>query len=334
MSDFHDADYSLYNLTDGNPYIHRELDARRADHRCYLLDFDGFPSLDDIDGYIRQRVDEKQPAAFLVSGREGTGRTTLARRILHQYAEHRGVGETFHVVTVNDIDHDSRSRTNRLIKAIRNTVIRNGNWANHRDSLMREVPDGGGPGLEDLDLQSRAEYLNNYAENIVKPPVHIGLLIDGVQEDAFMDTLAVVFENVQMAVVVTRDHYEGNADTASAERLAQRKRWQRWARSVTLPALSGDSVELLASNRWQIAAPEVECPFDLEGLRRTFTSRSSPVARVLGWLGFLLHWRLIAYEGTERWPQAGELSLPGRWIETMVRQVEMANEFHGRPPGD
>jgi hypothetical protein len=318
-----EADYWTYSLTDGNPYVSRALDPRREDDRRMLLQFAGFPRPVDIDGHIESTVTNERSTAFLLSGREGAGRTTLARTIMHRYVERRDIAETFHLVTFNDIDHDSRSRAHKILKAIRNTIIRNGHWEDHREQLMREVPDGDGRGLEELDLQGRAEFLAYYAEKLIAPTMSVGLLIDGVQEDSFMDTLAVVFENVRMVIVVTRDHYN-TPDTASAEGLAQRERWQKWAQHVTLPPLTGDGVKVLASSRWDAAAPQLACPFDLDGLRDTFASRQEPVGRALSWLSWLLHWRLVEYEGTDRWPTAEELGLPARWIETMVRRAETA----------
>jgi hypothetical protein len=323
MRHLDDVDYYLYSLPGGNPYHHRELDARREEDRRLLLEFAGFPRLADIDRHIEATVAGQRPSAFLLSGREGAGRATLARTIMHRYVEHRGIAGAFHLVTVDDKDHDSRSRTHKILKAIRNAIIRNGHWEDHRERLMREVPDGGAHDLEELDLQNRAEFLAYCAEKLIVPPMHIGLLIDGVQEDSFMDTLAAVFENVQMVMVVTRDHYN-TPDTASAERLAERERWQKWARHITLPPLTGDGVRELAGHRWEMAAPGVDCPFDLDGLRRVFERRQEPIGRALSWLGWLLHWRLTEYEGTERWPTAQELALSAHWIESMVLRVETA----------
>ncbi|MFF0177327.1 hypothetical protein [Micromonospora profundi] len=312
-------DYRFYGLS-GNPYVNRELDPRREDDRQLLLELDVLPPLTQIREHIARAAAADESAAFLLSGRTGAGRTTLAHKIFDLYREEREIGDTFHVVSYQKIDHDSLARVNAVIKAIRNKISRN--HPDRRDELMSRIPNAEGIVPDELDLQARADFLAEVAQS-VRPTMHIGLLIDGVQDDAFMDALAVAFQYVPAVVVVTRDAYN-TADTASAERLAERREWQRWARHLHLSPLSGSDVQRIATNRWHIAAGEVECPFEADGVRSTFDQRREPIGRAIRWLGWLLEGRLKTYEGDERWPAADELRMPARWIESMVQMAGKA----------
>ncbi|MEH1099540.1 hypothetical protein [Micromonospora sp. CPCC 205561] len=317
------ADYKRYGLTRGDPYRHRDLDPRQERDRALLVDFAGVP-FDEIEEQLVRARAAGGAAAFLLSGREATGRTSLARLIAHQYRELHELGDDFRLVVYEEIDHDSLRRAQEVLKAIRNELMELGGWGEHRDRLLEVVPNGVGPTRpEILDLQAQAGFLTNYMRKRMKPPRALGLLIEGMQNDDFLDTLAVVFARVDLLVIVTRDDYR-TADTADPDRMNERDRWRRWALPVQVPLLSGDDVDLLARNRWQHEAPDLECPFELSGVRDTFGARRPPVGRALHWLGWLLRCRLDEHEGDDCWPAARELRIPAQWIEKRVRQAESA----------
>ena len=320
-----DLDYCMYSLKNGNPYIPRQLDVTRADDLCMMLQFAGYPSLSEIRQHIEQTASQGRPTAFLLSGREGTGRSTLAEAIIHHYVQFQGIAHSFHLVRFGKrrrIDHNSETRTFTILKVMRNAILAKGNW-HHEEKLKGIIGDGDGEGLDDYDLQARAGSLMHFVDQSVRPEIRLGLLIDGVQEDSFMKTLSIAFEDIPMVVVAKRDDYDV-ATTADSDRLEQREDWQKWARHITLPPLSGNSFGMLADNRWTRAAPEVDCPFDLEGLSATFARRPEPIRGALSWLHWLLQSRLLTYEGTEPWPAAQQLALTAKWIEEMVRAAHLA----------
>jgi hypothetical protein len=318
------VDYGYYGLN-GNPYVNRELDPRHEPDRRLMLPLGMLPAQADIEDHIARTAHDGGSTAFLLSGRAGAGRTTMAHRIFHLYREALGVGDTFRLVRYGRIDHDSLARVNKIIKAVRNEVIRK--HRNRRDELMERIPDADDGPLDDLALQARADFIADVTQS-VKPQMHLGLLIDGVQDETFMDALALAFQYVPAVIVVARDDYN-TADTASAQGLAERREWQRWAKHLHLAPLAGSDVEQIATNRWHLAAGEVECPFEMAGVRSTFDQRREPVGRAIRWLGWLLEGRLKAYEGSERWPEAPELRLPAKWIEQMVQWAEDAPRSGG-----
>jgi hypothetical protein len=325
------VNYGRYGLDCGDPYRHRDLDARREQDRPLLLTFAGL-SLDVIDDHLADAERRGTASAFLLSGREATGRTSLAKLIAQRYLERHGQSGSFDLVVYDEKDHDSLRRTQNVLKAVRNHLIRLGNWGEHRERLHEVIPDGAETDRPSIAaLQGQADFLAHYMRDKLKPSRAVGLLIEGMQDDDLMDTLATVFAHVDTLVVVTRDDYR-NGDTADPDRMAERERWQRWALHVTVPPLTGDDVERLTSNRWQHAAPDLECPFELDGIRDTFHGRSEPVGRALRWLGWLLRWRLVEHDGDECWPSAQNLRIPAQWIEKMVQQAETAPTHPGGSP--
>jgi hypothetical protein len=314
------VDYDLYGLTRGNPYVNRPLDPGYEVDRPLFLPLEVLPPEDVITAHIARTATAGGSTAFLLSGRSGAGRTSLAHKIMHLYREARGIGDTFHIVRYKKVDHNSFTRVSEIIKDIRNEVCRK--HMNRWDELTQRIPDRDDRDLTRLDLQTRADYLAFVMQN-VKPAMHFALLIDGIQDDAFMDTLAVVFRYVPAVVVVTRNAYD-TADTVSAQRLSERPEWQEWAMHLELRPLTGPDVERITVNRWAAAAGDLVCPFDLVGVRHSFNQRSKPMGHAIQLLGWLLEGRLRQYEGNEPWPAATELHLPAKWIEWMMQRGESA----------
>jgi hypothetical protein len=326
-------DYGRYGLPAGNPYVNRELDpGREADSRLFLP-LRVMPPPGTIEAHIaaaRDGANGFRSAAFLLSGRSGAGRSTLARVIFHRYREAHGIdSRNFHIVHFDKTGHDSLTRIHKLIKDVRNEVKRA--HPNRRDELMEEIPDGGDRELDEYDLQTRADFLEHVMTG-VKPRMHLGLLVAGVQEDAFMDAMAEVFRHVSAVVVVTRNDYP-TPDTASGRGLRQRRRWQQWAKHLELPPLGGSDVEQIATNRWHAAAgDDLACPFELDGVRTAFDKWPEPLTRAIRWLAWLLRVRLKLYEGADCWPDAAELRLPAKWIVTSIEHAREAP--HDAGPDD
>jgi hypothetical protein len=319
-----DIDYQMYGLVDGNPYVHRELDAWNEADRNLLVPLAGLPSIEDIDRHIRRPEAADGSIGFLLSGEGATGRTSLARLIMHRYAEVTGVRENFHVVGYNKVHHDSGDRVHGILKAVRNHVMRKNPGRHHRETLMQQMPHGeAGAALTELDLQAQADYLADYMKTEIKPRMHLGLLIEGMQDDDFMDVLSRVFEYVETVIVVTHDNYR-TSDTASVARLDEREQWQKWAMRVNLPNLSGDGAKELTLNRWRNAAPQVDCPFELDGVKDTFDNRQSPVGLTLSWLRYFLFCRLLDHDGSVPWPEDQNLRLSQAWMQNKLRQVDSA----------
>ncbi len=318
-----DVDYRRYGLSVGNPYHSRQVDPAKEEDLRLLIPIADLPLGEGDEARLFHKAEESSSTAFLISGRQATGRTSLARMLIHRYAAYRGFGPDFRFLTYAEPHHDSKQRICDILRAVRNHIIRSQHW-DRREQIQNQIPLGeDGDKLSDLDLQGRAEFLAHYMKEEVKPAMHLGLLIEGMQDPDLMDRLAVVFKYVEGIIIVTRDDYH-TADTASAERIQERERWQEWATHVTIPPLTGEEVRWLTSARWQNAAPNVQCPFELDGVRESFNRRSEPVGRALRWLRWLLWCRLHEYTGDDAWPDAEELHLPASWIEMMMQRGEAA----------
>lgn len=317
-----EPDYRRYGLPAGNPYHRGQADPVKQEDSRLLIPIAGIPHGDEIDARLFRTEPGTESSAFLISGRQATGRTSLAKTLVHRYSAHRGFGEDLQFLTYAEPHHDSRQRICDILRAVRNHIIRR--HYDKQQQILSQVPLGeDGERLSDLDLQARADFLAHVMRDRVKPGMHLGLLIEGMQNPDLMDRLSVVFKHVDAIIVVTRDDYD-TAGTASAERLRERERWQEWATHITIPPITGDQARRLASTRWEHEAPDVLCPFELDGVRAAFDRRSEPVGRALRWLGWLLWCRLHEYTGDEDWPAAEELHLPAGWIEMMMRRAEAA----------
>src|SRR5262245_24008167 len=73
-----------YGLND-NPFCMKLKPLEQAQHEQWLVRVDGFKELDEIDNYLKQEAAQDKPLFFLVTGRNGTGRTCAADYILARY---------------------------------------------------------------------------------------------------------------------------------------------------------------------------------------------------------------------------------------------------------
>ncbi|MDG4788016.1 hypothetical protein O7626_19075 [Micromonospora sp. WMMD1102] len=306
------VDYRRYGLANGNPYVNRPIDPSRDTDQNLFLTLAVLPPMETIREHIAREAPGDGSTAFLLSGRSGAGRTTLAYLITKLYREMHGIDD-LHLECFGRKDHDSLARTHRVIQAVRNAVMRR--HRDRRQELKAEIPDID-DGMTELGLQAQADHLA-YVMQDVRPRMHLGLLVDGVQDDGFMDTMAVVFRHVPAVVIVTRDEYR-TADTASAKRLAERSEWQQWALHLHLPPLPAEDIEQITENRWRAAAGPAECPFELAGVRDVLGQRRLPAGSAIKWLGWLMEGKLKTTRGSERWPDARELHITADWIESVV----------------
>jgi hypothetical protein len=308
----------LYGLR-GHPYQSRTLNAMRdKDDRDLLISLDGFPSIREIEDHV-DRAGESA-AAFLISGRNATGRTSLANAILHCYLTRKGLDQRFVVVVDDEPTHNDKERAHRLLVAIRNGVSEHDQA--HDKELEQILPPGEqhDPFIP-LDLQYKARQLATLLDRKFSPPLRFGLLVEGLQNASLIGMLETVFKKVPTVVVVTHDRYEvsSTADLGSVPA----GDGPDWALRLHLPPLDGSQVCRLTDERWKLFA-DTACPFELDGVRRAFDSRVEPVGRQLRRLAWLLRWRLHDFGGDVPWPADAGLGLPGDWIETMLQRAESA----------
>src|SRR5262249_6414 len=67
---------------------------------------DGFLALDRIDAYIKANASDTKPLFFMVTGKSGSGRTSVAKFIMSRYRLHRGVDPKHFVPVINEAEDD------------------------------------------------------------------------------------------------------------------------------------------------------------------------------------------------------------------------------------
>jgi hypothetical protein len=74
-----------------NPYTPRPLDPLTREDRLHKVIW-GLNALVDAENYVERAVELEEAAFVLVSGRSGTGRTSVANHLFRHYRDKRGIG--------------------------------------------------------------------------------------------------------------------------------------------------------------------------------------------------------------------------------------------------
>lgn len=314
----------LYGLRNGNPYRSVTLNAlTNPEHEQLLLNLAGYPPMHRIEEHVHG---PSPSSAFLLTGRNATGRTSLAHAILHKYVTCKPVAPaSFMLIVDREATHNARERVYGILASIRNAAVRRNR--DMENALRDAVPVGtNASDLDASDLQLTADRLAHLLKHESKPALHLGLLVEDLPDWHLMELLETVFQYVDAAIVVTHKQY-GTSDTARLP--VQSPATPEWALRIPLPPLTGSQVSELTQDRWERAA-DVECPFELDGVRRAFDGRAEPVGTAMEWLHWLLHCRLENFGKDQAWPADPELGLPGEWIEKMIKLGESAPGAYGR----
>ncbi|GII67481.1 hypothetical protein Skr01_75660 [Sphaerisporangium krabiense] len=310
--------YDVYGLT-GNPYTVTPLtplaippDARMP------LGLDGFFDPRALDDYLEDVVADGRPAFVVVSGRDFTGRTSMARCVLDHYRRKRGLGDRFVVAEVNLNTFDAFELLSHALGRLRRGSVKMGvPLGTDLDRRLSQVSESPRPGFL-LRFQELAEDLETALTAPDTPRHGFGVLIEGLMDVSMLGAAHEVFGDVPCVVVFTHQAGE-HAKTAPLHGLTADD-----AHLLHLHPLGSRQVRLLAEGRWAQATTEHPCPFDGPGLESVF-STELPIKLVLKRLARLLQYRLNT-AGREA-ADAEKLKMSYAWL---VETGRLLSEWNGR----
>ncbi|MEU5529331.1 hypothetical protein ABZ744_20580 [Micromonospora chersina] len=298
-------------MNGSNPYTPRELDPlRRPDDFDQLLDLDGFVRVEAIAKHLQAAIEQERPAFLVVSGRNHTGRTSVANCILHLYREMRGLGECFlpgRITVTNNNDAEWLGRA--LVQLQNEGDFRDIDFSKRTREALGRLEDFGASAYEQRFQKIAFLIARDLAQ--LPEPHGFGVLFEGVPTATLIATARTVFERAAGIIVFTHDDYE-HARTSMTEQV-DAVAVDDAIHLVHLRPLVSEQINELATQRWS-AASQLDCPYDPEGIEEVFRNSPVPIKVVLHRLATLLDYRLRANHTDEPWPENEHLSMRREWL--------------------
>ncbi|MEV8639095.1 hypothetical protein AB0395_46305 [Streptosporangium sp. NPDC051023] len=278
------------------------------------LDLDGYAYVEPVYAYLHQAVLAGRPAFVVISGRDYTGRTSMANCVLDLYRELRATDGRYLVARVEIGHHRDFEWIQQAMAQLQNEVDMA--EVSLTDKLIRLL-DGIGEVQESIypqRFQGLARMLSTELAG-QRSPYAFGVLFEDLRTASFVNVAQTVFRNTQSIVVFTHRAYE-HAQTPAAD-LLQPELFAEDTHVVELRPLVESQIQSLARGRWEQASP-LHCPFDLDGVAEIFRSAPTPIKAVLTRLAKLLDYRLSLVNGQVPWPDNSELGMSREWLVATV----------------
>lgn len=303
-----------------NPFTPRVLNPllRPAD-RDLFVQIDGLSSLPRVDATLRTAVEQKLASFFLVTGRNGCGRTSVANYILDRHRELRKIEPKRFLDPQREANnHDDLaifiSWLGYLVTDVYDINVE------LPDALSKEIDrvERLNPNMMKPRLRGIITRISSLLVN-ADPAAGFAVCLEDIRTYQLVATASKIFERSQTVCVFTAQEYDNimrdviepfeanfpNADDAV----------------VKLYPLSGRDASVLVEKRWQQISGH-ENPFDPTGIKQAFGTELRPVGRVLSVVGRLLDLKISDNKSGDPWPQARELYLTREYICDKVPILE------------
>ena len=280
------------------------------------IESEPFLDNDAIDRILRQSTSSRRSALFVVVGRRGSGRTTVANHILHRYVSERKINCKRFCVP------DIPGRTESLAHDMRSWAILLRAWlrknAKVDDFVLNDLKEKIDPGTLLVEYQTRISAVADSLDR-EEHPTGFGALFEDVRTVERIADLREIFAESRTLVVCTAplSLIEGN-----------RPRGRRWILPSTADDDTQDVIELqdiykeyvylVATERWN--APTPPPPFAKQGIQDAF-SRNRPIGTVLAMLAQMLDHKHSTSDEGAVWPDQ-RLKLSEDEIKDLVTKYE------------
>ncbi|PYT06543.1 MAG: hypothetical protein DMF60_09140 [Acidobacteria bacterium] len=289
-----------------NPY-ELALDPLEDDnHADWLVRVDGFSELDRIDAYIKKHASDKRPLFFMVAGKGGSGRTSVAKFIMSRYRQHRGIDRRQFLPVIREAEnHDEfyffQNWLIDLYYALDSLEIK----PTLPKNLTPEEINKALPGTMRASFHGLMMQFNRVmstATQAGQPAAWFGCFVDNVRTLAYVDAAEQIFKDTGTVCVFTAGDYKETEDTVIKPFIAAFGE----ETLIKLSDLSGGQVKELVNRRWELVSKE-EIPFDLAGIETTFEARARSIGRVLEIFSKLIAVKVPEEVEGPLWPTAAEL---------------------------
>ena len=321
-----------------NPFLPQELDPlKRSEDAELLLPVDGFNKLGTISDTIQTLANANVGALFfLVTGRNGAGRTSAARHILDAYRKTRDLNpERFVVPEVSIRSEDPVETLQRwsafLVNRIAASPVR------MPPNVAQEVMNAAANPARNLSAPVLQGALAPLAATMqkVKGGATFAVHLEDIRNNEMVDSVFDIFDPINTVVVMTVtdygarqqgtiEHFKDGINERVIEHFKGKDKVKRGA-LVNLDPIQGAEAKMLILHRWSSVSAESP-PFSEAGLEAAFGDKPRTVARVLTLVNDVLtaRARLVASPGP--WPGNEELGLSDEQLRGYIKDREENSE--------
>lgn len=302
-----------YGLRD-NPFRLRLEPLVQSLHEDMVVPVDGFRKLSAIDEYLRQTANQEKPLFFLVTGRNGTGRTCVADYILARYRHYRQIPAERFIVPHREVDDDY------VFQAFQSWLI----FLYNGLSDLRPVVK-----LLDVNLLSKVQaasettmeaiyqgLMTSLHKVVANQNVGFGCCLEDVPNYGYISAAFKIFQKTQTVCVFTAKDYE-EGRTKIIEPFKQKAMGQ----VIELSPLVGQHVKTLVEQRWR-QTTQSPSPFDPEGLANAFDIKTWTIARALWLASKILEFKVPLHIDGGQWPQDETLRVSPNELEHYIRTLD------------
>lgn len=304
--------FARYGL-EGNPFRIELKPLAKADHEEMVVQVDGFRKLPEIDDYLKQMASREQPLFFLVTGRNGSGRTCVADYILARYRYHRQIPPERFIVPDREVsNHDVYETFQNWMIYLHNELDALRPLVKLEENLLDRIQR-----TQPATMEAVFQGLMTSIHKVSKAgDAGFGCCLEDVLTYNFINSAFKIFQKTQTICVFTAKDYE-EWQKQVIEPFHQRA----LGHVIELSPLVGQHVQILVEQRWQQIANSPS-PFDAEGLADAFDKKPRTIGRALKIVSKILAIKVPLHIEGGIWPHDETLRLSHKELENFVRTLD------------
>lgn len=322
------VNYARYGL-EQNPYISKELDPLTcpADEKR-LLDVDGFSTHKaDVDDILKEAVQKRVPAFFLLAGNSGTGRSSVANWILARYCYHRRIPQSrLFIPRRKTLDYDYYHTLLNWFCFLKNIIE-----ACEDIDLGKKLNESLATLASTAKIETMVPTFAGLAHRIstsldaqkgpgnTGQPAAFAICLEQVKDYQLIRAVIDVFEEIPTVAVFTTYDLE-NAGKEVTELFRQAKKGPI-RKIIKLGPVTAPEVGVVVGKRWSEASKySNQPPFDISAVGQVLGQL--PLGRVLVLMSGLIDLKLAAYSDDSAWPDDQRLLLTSEQIHEFVNILD------------
>jgi hypothetical protein len=282
-----------------------------------FLRIDGFMVLNDLDRQLEKAASRPGPLFFLVTGRDKSGRSSVANYLMARYCEYNAISAGNLIVPARKVDdHDTFSTFKKWLTGLQIALKKiNGFPKDLKDDFSEGLNAADratmGPIFQDLAARSSVFLAN------IRPRERCGFAccLEKIPTYEIISKAMEIFDGVKTIAIFTAGDYEDS--TRDVIWPFKQSHGNASECLVELGQFSGTDVSELVEAHWGRVSVKPN-PFDLTGVAKAFW-KPRTIAQHLFLLAELLRLKVEEHNDGPEWPNDAVLAFPEKDLPRLVK---------------
>lgn len=306
-----------------NPYFNNSaLDPLLSpDDREMLVEVDGFERITNVNEHIKNAIKNKKTPFFMITGKSGTGRSSLSNYILRQYCEAVRIHPENLIIPHREYrGYDKIYTIKKWFGYLRAALN------DKKIPLNKEIKEDFQTYLADtVEATLEPNFLdiaNRISAELAIAPHNRGFAccLEDVEDFTIIDAALNIFSGVPTICVFTVQDY---SDQQRGIIAPFREKCKKLTGSdiLELTQLSSSEARELVASVWTKCS-ELENPFDLDCIEKVFRGKHRSIGLTLTVMAKLIDHKLAHHPDGNAWPDATELAFTCDQLRGLVPLLE------------